>query len=202
MQKLLTPMRHAFVHLKATQRVMLTPKPTFVMAQPVRFFSSNEGVKTLYLDGISHDANTDALKEQFSQFGEITNIHLMQTRNPLTKAFIEFETEEQAKAAVEGLQEVEVEGETVKVQLARARGHPDSKQGRQNRTVYVGNLDYETTEEGLREFFSNHGTVESVSIPTSPEGNQRGFAFVMFSSWQEAREARNVSGSEFNGREI
>ena len=45
--------------------------------------------------------------------------------------------------------------------------------------LYVGNLSYSTSEEGLKEAFGQHGEVTSVALITDRDtGRPRGFGFV------------------------
>jgi cold-inducible RNA-binding protein len=45
--------------------------------------------------------------------------------------------------------------------------------------IYVGNLPFTASEADVRALFAQHGTVESVSLPTDREtGRPRGFGFV------------------------
>ncbi|MGB5161092.1 MAG: RNA-binding protein [Thermoanaerobaculia bacterium] len=45
--------------------------------------------------------------------------------------------------------------------------------------IYVGNLSFNTTEDDLRQLFTEHGTVESVKLITDRQtGQSRGFGFV------------------------
>jgi RNA recognition motif-containing protein len=56
--------------------------------------------------------------------------------------------------------------------------------------LYVGNLSYETTEQGLRELFMQAGTVVSVALIKEPGTNRsKGFAFVEMSSQSEVQKA-------------
>jgi hypothetical protein len=60
--------------------------------------------------------------------------------------------------------------------------------------IYVGNLSYTTTEDTLRSQFSQHGTVDEVTVVKDREtGRSRGFAFVTMSN---ASEATAVSANE------
>jgi len=70
--------------------------------------------------------------------------------------------------------------------------------------LYVGNLPYNTSEEDLRNLFSQHGTVESVAVITDREtGRSKGFGFVEFADDNEARNAiSGLSGQEFGGRAL
>jgi RNA recognition motif-containing protein len=70
--------------------------------------------------------------------------------------------------------------------------------------LYVGNLSFSTTEEGLQNEFSAHGQVEEVAVITDRDtGRPRGFAFVTMSNDEEARAAiESLNGREIDGRTI
>ena len=64
--------------------------------------------------------------------------------------------------------------------------------------LYVGNLNYRTTEDTLGNIFAEYGDVVEVTII---EG--KGFGFVEFESEDDAKEAiENLNGEEVDGRRI
>jgi RNA recognition motif-containing protein len=68
-----------------------------------------------------------------------------------------------------------------------------------NRKLYVGNLNYSTTEQDLRELFSEVGPVASVSLVMDREtGRPRGFGFVEM----ETDEAAAQAVEKLNNREV
>lgn len=70
--------------------------------------------------------------------------------------------------------------------------------------LFVGSLSYSTTEDSLRTFFEQAGTVESVAIIIDKlSGRSKGFAFVEMSSEDEAQKAVEMcNGKELDGRTI
>ena len=71
--------------------------------------------------------------------------------------------------------------------------------------LYVGNLNYRTTEDDLRAAFSEGGrNVTDVHIVTDREtGRPRGFAFVEMSTDEEAQAAISaLDGADLDGRNI
>jgi cold-inducible RNA-binding protein len=70
--------------------------------------------------------------------------------------------------------------------------------------VFVGNLSFSTTQDGLQEAFGAAGQVVSVHIGTDREtGRSRGFAFVEFSTDEEAQNAiSRFNESELDGRKL
>jgi RNA recognition motif-containing protein len=56
--------------------------------------------------------------------------------------------------------------------------------------LYVGNLSFDTTEDGLRDMFTKAGTVVSVDmIKDRNTGRPKGFAFVTMTNQDEAQNA-------------
>lgn len=70
--------------------------------------------------------------------------------------------------------------------------------------IYVGNLGYDTTEEELREAFSEYGQVASVTVISDREtGQSRGFGFVEMPSQSEGQAAINaMNGRQLGSREL
>jgi RNA recognition motif-containing protein len=70
--------------------------------------------------------------------------------------------------------------------------------------LYVGNLSYNTTEDGLRNLFTEFGTVASAKIIFDREsGNSKGFGFIEMGSDEEASAAiAGVNGREYEGRQL
>ncbi len=70
--------------------------------------------------------------------------------------------------------------------------------------LYVGGLSYDTTEEGLKENFSQAGSVESATIVMDKlSGRSRGFGFVEMGTEEEAQKAIEMfNGKELDGRSL
>jgi RNA recognition motif-containing protein len=70
--------------------------------------------------------------------------------------------------------------------------------------LYVGNLSYDTTEDGLRTKFAEAGTVVSVDvIKDRDSGRMKGFAFVTMSNQEEAENAiKMFNGKTLDNREL
>ena len=69
--------------------------------------------------------------------------------------------------------------------------------------LYVGNFPFNTTDAELRRLFSEHGTVESISIVTDRDtGQPRGFAFVQMSQADASRAIQSLNGKDLGGRAL
>src|SRR5580693_4758939 len=68
--------------------------------------------------------------------------------------------------------------------------------------IFVGNLNFRTTQEELQQAFAQYGAVERVNIVTDRDtGQPRGFAFVEMTERRDAETAiSQLNGAELNGR--
>lgn len=70
--------------------------------------------------------------------------------------------------------------------------------------IYVGNMNFRTTEEGIRALFETYGQVDSVDLITDREtGKPKGFGFVTMPDNAEAQKAiEELNGKEHDGRAL
>ena len=70
--------------------------------------------------------------------------------------------------------------------------------------LYVGGLPYQTTQDELRDAFSQAGAVASASIIMDKmTGRSRGFGFVEMGSDEDAQKAIEMwNGKDFDGRKL
>lgn len=97
------------------------------------------------------------------------------------------------EAAAEGVTETEVE------ELPKGE-EPASF----DKTIYIGNVSYNSVESDIREAFARHGTVQKVQMPLDRNtGLSRGFAFVAMSNADEhAAAIAALDQTEVGGRTI
>ena len=70
--------------------------------------------------------------------------------------------------------------------------------------LFVGGLSWDTTDDSLRNFFSQAGTVVSATVITDKfTGKSKGFGFVEMASEAEAKEAMaKLNGQNLDGRSV
>jgi RNA recognition motif-containing protein len=73
-----------------------------------------------------------------------------------------------------------------------------------NTRLYVGNLSFNTTADGVRTAFEQFGTVSDIHLVTDREtGRARGFAFVTMGTSEEAAKAmQSMDGATLDGRPL
>ena len=72
------------------------------------------------------------------------------------------------------------------------------------KNIFVGNLDFNVTEEAVRSLFERYGAVNSARIMTDRDtGRSRGFAFVEMENESEADQAITaLNGYTMDGRAL
>jgi len=71
------------------------------------------------------------------------------------------------------------------------------------KTIYVGNLPFNSTEDELRDLFTQHGSVYSVKVITDREtGRSRGFGFVEMDDDGATAAIESLNGTDFSGRSL
>jgi cold-inducible RNA-binding protein len=69
--------------------------------------------------------------------------------------------------------------------------------------IYVGNLPFSTTEDELREIFTEYGEVQTVKIILDREtGKPRGFGFVDMSENAARKAISELNGADYNGKQL
>lgn len=73
-----------------------------------------------------------------------------------------------------------------------------------NSKLYVGNLSFKTTDDELRSYFGQFGTVTDTYVAMDKmTGRPRGFAFVTMGTPEEAKLAiEKTNGVDFGGRAL
>jgi len=175
----------------------------------------------LYVGNLNYGIEDEDLERIFSEFGPIISAtHIKDREDPTRKrgfGFVSFVNLDSAEAAAAALNGENVEGRVLRVDFAsnkppvrrenngeRRNSNSYSRRDDGSR-VYVGNLDYGTDDDTLSEIFSEFGEVISCQHMTDRDdpSRKRGFAFVTFTSADEANEAvENLDGLEVDGRSI
>jgi RNA recognition motif-containing protein len=78
----------------------------------------------LYVGNLSFSTSEDRLREVFSAFGEVTSASLVmdrETGRPRGFGFVEFKNDEEAKAAIAGMNGKNIDGRDLTVNEARPR---------------------------------------------------------------------------------
>jgi len=78
----------------------------------------------IYIGNLSHSTTDEQLRQAFEEFGEVSSVNIIKdkyTGDPRGFAFVEMPSQDEAKAAIEGLNGQDLNGRTLNVNEARPR---------------------------------------------------------------------------------
>merc|ERR1711957_248363 len=79
---------------------------------------------------------------------------------------------------------------------------PTSAAPGESTCLFCGNMSFYATEDSVRDFFSQAGTVSAVRIAMGEDGRAKGFCHVEFETPAMALEALKMNGQEMDGRGV
>lgn len=178
--------------------------------------ASSEESKTVFVGHLSWNVDNDWLKTEFEECGEVVSARVQMDRNTGKSrgfGFVEFATKEGCDAAV-AMNGKEIDGRAANIDRTtnqnkaagpekRAKAFGDST-SEPSSVLFVGNVSFNVTEDGLWEVFGDYGEVKSVRLPTDREsGRPKGYGYVEFSDMESAKKAlEGANGKDIDGRSI
>lgn len=166
----------------------------------------DEEKKTIFVGNLPVNTKEKQLKRHFESFGTVKSVRLrsqmgkiiykksMITKDPCITAFVVFDEQQAAEAAVENCDK-KFKERMIRVTLA------GQKKGINRKTIFVGNLAYATVDDDLYEVFSTCGELESVRTIRGPSGC-KGIAYVTFKEKSALALALELQGTRIRDRPI
>ena len=191
-----------------------------------------EDSRKLFVAGLPDSITEDVLRQLFEATGgSVVEVSLPKDRatgRPRGFGFVTLATVEEASAARESLDGSFQGGKSISVRPFQAE--PPRREGRAggpasggfggggggggggsgasaapDRTLYVGNLPYDATQEEVEGLITGTGAgpVVRVHLPMDPDGRKRGFGFVTMASAEAAKGAiEALRGADIRGRRL
>ncbi|KAI9712201.1 MAG: hypothetical protein M1812_006935 [Candelaria pacifica] len=160
---------------------------------------------TLFVTNFPPTADETYIRDLFKDSGEILEVRFPSLQGNTHRRFcyVQFKSPSEAQAATR------LDGKSVdeKRKLVAKISDPSRKKDRsgalhEGREVHIADLDRAATEEDLERFFAQYGTVERVRIPKNMAGKSKGFAFVVFSTKEEANASLAANNTQLQSRRI
>jgi RNA recognition motif-containing protein len=119
---------------------------------------------------------------------------------------VRYQKSKEAERAIRELNDSTLDGRTIFVRQDREQntkatnGSGDSQASSQ---LFVGNLSYETSWQGLKDYFRQCGNVDHSEVVEDADGKKKGFGIIRFFNSKDASDAiRRLDGVEFQGRRL
>lgn len=170
---------------------------------------------TIFVGRLSWSVDNDRLAQEFAECGEVESATVQMDRDTGKSrgfGYVRFKTADAVEKAL-AMNGTEIDGRAVNIDRSTP---PDRSKGREQRAkafddqisppssvLFVGNITFSTTEDGLWSFFNEYG-VKSVRLPTDRDtGRPKGYGYVEFEDIEGAKKAFEASqGAEIDGRSV
>ena len=156
--------------------------------------------KQIFVKNIPYKTNDEQLREAFAKYGNVRKAEILKREygRSTGNGIVEFEDIEDKKKVMQ--KEIVIDGRTLELKEMRLPRHIDY-----NKTVYVGNLLYETTEETLRKFFLDLCSIKGnfqINIIRNSYEKSKGYAYIYFENEDDAKLALSANGHELDKRTL
>lgn len=151
--------------------------------------------RKLFVGGLSWETSDKELREHFGAYGEIESINVKTDPNTGRSrgfAFIVFKTPDAISKVLAAGDHV-INNKKIDPKKAKAR----------HGKIFVGGLSTELSDEDIKSYFAQYGTIVEVEMPYDKSKNQRkGFCFITFESEQIVNELLKTPKQSINGKEV
>jgi nucleolin len=176
---------------------------------------STEDERKLFIAGLPDSITEDVLRQLFEATGgTVVNVTLPKHRDtgrPRGFGFVTLSSADEAASARDALDGSVQAGRAISVRPFSSEPpkpgtrseSPSAQTG--DRTLYVGNLPYDTSQQEIEELFAQNGAgpIVRVHLPAGPDGRMRGFGFITLGSADAATSAIiALREAELRGRRL
>jgi len=160
----------------------------------------------IYVGNLLFDVTAADLEREFGAFGTVKSAVLATDARGLSKGFgyLEFDTTEQATAAIEAKHQTVLEGRRLVVNYMNRTRSANKTENPPSKTLFIGNLAFEMSDADLNKLFRDIRNVIDVRVAIDRRtGQPRGFAHADFVDVESAVKGREtLKGKEFYGRPL
>lgn len=166
----------------------------------------------IYVKNVDAEVTQEEFTALFEKFGSVTSAVLQfdeETKASKGFGFVNFDNHEDARKAVDELNDSDLKGKKLFVARAQKKSEREdelrksyeaSRQEKMTKfagvNLYVKNIDDEWDDDRLRSEFESFGSITSAKVMRDEGARSRGFGFVCFTAPEEATKAV----AEMNGR--
>ncbi|KAL7485818.1 hypothetical protein ACHAW6_011410 [Cyclotella cf. meneghiniana] len=160
----------------------------------------------VYVGNLSWSTGWRDLKDHMKAAGDVVRADVLSSYDGRSKGcgIVEYASAEEARKAVEELNNTELMGRQIFVREDResantAGGGEDG----QSKRVYVGNLSWDVAWQDLKDHMRTAGDVQYAEVMTDHDGRSKGCGIVEFTTAEGAKEAiEKLTDTELKGRMI
>jgi len=164
---------------------------------------------TLFVKNLNFDTTDEAFREHFAGCGRLLSAVISRRKDPARPqqllsqgyGFVSFRRQKHAQKALKQLQQTQLDGHALELKVSNRTTAPDAKSQRKRQDggkqksakILVRNVPFQAHKKEIIELFQTFGELAAVRLPQKMSGlgtgPHRGFAFVEYTTRQDAKRA-------------
>uniref|UniRef100_A0A0D9W8T3 RRM domain-containing protein n=1 Tax=Leersia perrieri TaxID=77586 RepID=A0A0D9W8T3_9ORYZ len=210
-----SPRRLPYPHVGLLLRIRLPAAAVAASSPPEAQAAADEeqveeeNRRKLYVANIPWSYPAPEIAKLFAQCGTVKDVEVIKGKDGRKKgfAFVTMATAEEAVAAVEKLNSLDIFGRTIRVEFSKSfrKPAPPPPPGTivERHKLYVSNLPWKARSSNMKEFFSKFNPLSAKVVFESTSGKSAGYGFVSFGTKEDAEAALSeLDGKELMGRPV
>lgn len=195
---------------KEDEEVMDDDEFYSIYVKNLNFRTSEETLKSAFEEKVGR-VRSVRIPTKASAVKAVRGIKPQSDEEPLRQSmgfgFVEFNSKADAKKALSLLQGKIIDGHEIEVSMSKSKSQPSSKTSgeikKPGTKIIIRNVPFQASRTELLQLFGSFGHLKTVRLPKKYDGGHRGFAFVEFSSTQEALNAmKALASTHLYGRHL
>ncbi|KAL6713887.1 Multiple RNA-binding domain-containing protein 1 [Lecanora helva] len=171
--------------------------------------SGSVDASTLFVRNLNFVTTTERLNETFQPLDGFLSARVKNKPDPkkagqflsMGFGFLEFQTKANAEAALQAMNDYELDGHKLVIQVShrvvdaaeeRRTANHIMKNASRKTKIIIKNLPFQASKKDVRSLFGSYGQLRSVRMPKKLDSSTRGFAFAEFVSAREAENAMHA----------
>lgn len=159
----------------------------------------------IFVGGLSWETTKDGLKNHFEKYGKVADCVIMMdpiTKRPRGFGFVTFSDTASVSEVMKEKEHV-IDSKKVDPKPATLKNETGGASQSVVKKVFVGGIQANTTEEDVRAYFSQFGTVSDVDLKYDKATHRmRGFGFVGFDSEDVVEQVCATHFHQLNGKTV
>ncbi|EAW15207.1 nucleic acid-binding protein [Aspergillus clavatus NRRL 1] len=151
--------------------------------------------ETIYIGNLFYDVTSEDLRKHMEKYGAVERTNVILDSRGMSRgfAYVQFESVEAARRAIDGTHLQTLEGRRVTSQYAQTNMDGHRSLQPVSRTLYIGNLSFEMTDRDLNDLFKDVSNVIDVRVSIDRRtGQPRGFAHAEFIDAESAQKGLEI----------
>lgn len=153
--------------------------------------SRRSGSGNTFISNLAKTIDERSLLETMAQFGKVISVKISSDERGVSRGygFVQFGSEQEASEAINKLNGMTLEGQTIKVAPYKSKIQRVQDKEQNFKNIFIKGLPPTFTDDDLKNLFEPFGKISRLTVRKTEAGVAKGFGFVEYEQHESAAEA-------------